>query len=205
MVLLASSLTTLMRRLKVCDRTVDCADGSDEAPCNYHAQNSADNETTRESPKAFANTSYDSEGKGSSSFDITQQDDSSVSLEDEDFSDYSEVRPVLKAPLYNLDLESASLVKSRSLYVVRVYPEHQWVYEGHDAVVQCRDEGDLRSPVVWIRNNVTLQNEPDKRGRLSLTGLRLEDSGEYVCSVKGHENQKDATSVSVVEVRKWRW
>ena len=34
---------------------------------------------------------------------------------------------------------------------VRVYPEQQTLTEGQDAIIQCRDEGVTRTPVIWRR------------------------------------------------------
>ena len=69
--------------------------------------------------------------------------------------------------------------------LVKVYPAHQTVMEGQDVVVQCRDEGELRTPVTWHRGHRGQQlpvNSSQERGRLELYGVREEDGGEYTCS-----------------------
>lgn len=88
------------------------------------------------------------------------------------------------------------------MYHLRVYPESQWIYEGHDAVLQCRDEGELRAKVRWSRKDGEPLNRSKTvqgpRGRLTIYRVSNEDDGIYLCSVVG----KDAIySESIITVR----
>ena len=47
--------------------------------------------------------------------------------------------------------ESANLIEETPKHLVRVYPKSQSVYKKTDVVIQCRDEGYLRSKVKWSR------------------------------------------------------
>ena len=84
---------------------------------------------------------------------------------------------------------------------MRVYPESQWVYAGNDAVLQCRDEGDLRAEVEWMRNGGRELNKKRSvqgpRGRLTLFELTAEEGGLYSCYVKGKESIHVESLISV--------
>ena len=72
-----------------------------------------------------------------------------------------------------------------SVVRVKVYSAQQTVLEGQDVVVQCRDEGDLRTRVIWHRGPRGGQlpvNSGQERGRLELYGVREEEGGEYTCT-----------------------
>jgi hypothetical protein len=144
-----------------------------------------------------------------------QKAEGGAKVEDEDestdFEYYDTIRPVIEPSLYDTSLSSANQIKETAQvnhegdYRVRVYPESQWVYEGNDAVLQCRDEGDLRAAVAWKRNdgkNMSKRAVMDDWGRLSIAGMKMIDAGLYVCYVRGHEGRGSGSKMaSQVTVR----
>ncbi|KPM08131.1 low-density lipoprotein receptor-like protein 4 [Sarcoptes scabiei] len=66
---------------------------------------------------------------------------------------------------------------------LQIQPERQTVRQGQEAVFRCRDEGDLRVPVRWVREgNRPLPPESiDNRGRLILFNVQINYSGVYIC------------------------
>ena len=129
--------------------------------------------------------------------------------EEEEYEYYSEIRPVQDIPYYDTELVSASQIKMKepSPYKVRVYPGSQWVFEGNDVVIQCRDEGDLRAPVVWKKadgGRHLPRSARQDQGRLVLKGIEKRDEGAYVCHVnaEGYENKEGGSKESMVNVRK---
>ena len=65
-----------------------------------------------------------------------------------------------------------------------MYPATQSVEVGQDAVVQCRDEGDLRTEVIWHRADLSPlpASSLQDRGRLELYRMKVEDGGDFTCS-----------------------
>ena len=50
-----------------------------------------------------------------------------------------------------------------------------WIlFEGREVVFQCRDEGDLRAPVRWIREGGSLPTGySDVKGRLTMPNVQV--------------------------------
>lgn len=68
-----------------------------------------------------------------------------------------------------------------------MYPERQSLRSEQDAVFRCRDEGSRRAPVRWSRaDGAALPSRAtDDRGRLTILGIRVDDSGTYLCEAVG--------------------
>ncbi|KAK3867232.1 hypothetical protein Pcinc_027289 [Petrolisthes cinctipes] len=70
---------------------------------------------------------------------------------------------------------------------LQLYPGEQIIQQTREVVFQCRDEGTLRAPVRWVRDN----NRPlppgstDVRGRLTMPNIQIDHSGTYYCEAQG--------------------
>ena len=91
-----------------------------------------------------------------------------------------------------------------SLVSVQTYPLSQTLLVGYDAVLQCRDEGQLRREVFWQREGG--RNLPShatqERGRLEILGVTAEDEGDYECVAEGYEQQDGGKQISSVWIQK---
>ena len=101
-------------------------------------------------------------------------------------------------------LKPAASLTEAGLSAVRVmvYPARQTVLAGQDAVVQCRDEGDLRTRVSWHRSGARQLpvNSRQEAGRLELYRVREEDGGEYTCRSLYQGAAPGASQTSSIEV-----
>jgi len=127
----------------------------------------------------------------------------------DDYRDYDvRLAPSLEPPLYDIALEIenqlreevesttvATTTRMVGPHRVRVYPERQQVHVGHDAVLQCRDEGYARAEVSWHRrhNRPLPPNSEQDRGRLTIWKAAAMDRGVYVCRVKGHSTESGSS------------
>ena len=94
-----------------------------------------------------------------------------------------------------------------ALPVIRlaVYPAWQTVEVGQDVVVQCRDEGDLRTRVGWARagpgqGGQLPVNSGQERGRLELYGVREEDGGQYTCRSLSQGQSPGGSQTATIQV-----
>ena len=91
-----------------------------------------------------------------------------------------------------------------SMVSVQTYPRSQTLLVGYDAVLQCRDEGQLRSEVFWQRGGG--RQLPSKatqgRGRLEILGVTQDDEGEYECVAVGYEHEDGGKQISSVWIQK---
>lgn len=192
-------------RLKVCDAILDCSDGSDERGCGAKI-------STTISPPKFP-VSVINEDILHSSLEISKpeplpedaqehaekaQQDSS----EDAFVDYPEAQPIIQSPYHETGFESANQIMENSKYNLKVYPQVQEVYEGHDVVLQCRDEGDLRAPVVWKRPNGKPLPKPSHQeyGRLEITSVLRFQEGSYLCVVENDQDHPEGQTVAEVKV-----
>ena len=85
-----------------------------------------------------------------------------------------------------------------SLVSVQTYPLSQTLLVGYDAVLQCRDEGQLRREVFWQRGGGRQlpSHATQQRGRLEILGVTIEDEGEYECVALGYEHQDGGRQIS---------
>ena len=140
------------------------------------------------------------------------EDDDLYDLQSDEMMDYNEIRPVVDSHYYDTGLESASQIKKKKkkydprLFKIRVYPEFQWIYEGNDVVIQCRDEGILRADVLWKRKDGAPLSDKSTQefGRLSMSKVKFHESGVFICYVKDFENVENANMEATVVVRKQR-
>ena len=82
---------------------------------------------------------------------------------------------------------------------LRTYPSSQNITEGRVVVFQCRDEGPLRAKVAWRRGN-GLPLPPgttDVGGRLEMPGVKLSDTGTFICYTTEFPSSEPGTEVSV--------
>lgn len=77
---------------------------------------------------------------------------------------------------------------------IHAYDTSQNVAIGNDVVFRCRDESPLRVEVYWTREHgrPLPANGNDIAGRLTITGIREQDKGIYVCRAKGYPDQETA-------------
>ena len=207
----------------LCDGRSDCQDGSDERLCHQpHTTSSADQGTS--SSPSLRITSERYQDQVETQTDQVEAKSEGYKDQEENESEGYPDFPIEMLPTYNdfLGLKSLSHtqegtpgeMKSRErelsnevwddppggeVVVVRVYPPHQTVRPGQDVVIQCRDEGELRTRVSWTRSD----GDPlppssfQSRGRLELYRVREEEGGEYTCRSVSRAGQQTAT----VEVR----
>nr|XP_061799786.1 obscurin-like protein 1 [Nerophis lumbriciformis] len=86
------------------------------------------------------------------------------------------------------------------------YPRQVGVLSGTDAVLKCQIGGDPRPAVIWERNNEKI--DPQGRYRvfedgnvynLIITGVTIEDSGQYMCKAKNSIGETYAAATLKVE------
>ncbi|XP_069938272.1 basement membrane-specific heparan sulfate proteoglycan core protein isoform X44 [Cherax quadricarinatus] len=70
---------------------------------------------------------------------------------------------------------------------LKTYPDDQSIQQSREVVFQCRDEGTIRAPVVWVRdgNRPLPPGTTDIRGRLTMPNIQVEHSGTYFCEAQG--------------------
>ena len=90
------------------------------------------------------------------------------------------------------------------LVSVQVYPKSQALVAGYDAVLQCRDEGQLRGEVFWQRGGGRQlpTDSSQERGRLEILGVTPEDEGDYECVAEGHEHEDGGKQISTLFIQK---
>lgn len=76
---------------------------------------------------------------------------------------------------------------------------------GREVVFQCRDEGQERAKVRWLRGN-GLPLPPGSRdinGRLEIPNIQLEHAGTYICEAVGYPTSTPGQQLTVhLEVEK---
>jgi len=85
---------------------------------------------------------------------------------------------------------------------VRAYPGTQTVLEGHDVVIQCRDEGRMRRDVYWTREGgrALPKTATMEDGRLEISLVGRQEEGEYWCQAKDSEGEEGGRAISTVIV-----
>lgn len=75
---------------------------------------------------------------------------------------------------------------------LRVYDTPQTQFSGDDVVFRCRDEGLVRSPVRWTREDGQAfpLGTTDFNGRLTMYSVGTKDSGVYLCKTTGPHPEK---------------
>jgi len=70
---------------------------------------------------------------------------------------------------------------------------------GNEVVFQCRDEGQLRASVRWVRGNgmPLPPGSRDFNGRLEMPNIGVEHSGTYICEAVGYPESTQGAKVSV--------
>ena len=98
-------------------------------------------------------------------------------------------------------LKSANLIKLPPLDL-KVYPPTQSVFKHSDVVLQCRDEGEIRSPVKWVRadGKPLPKHSHQSRGRLEIRRIGFEGGGLFLCYAVGHDKEKGGRVMANVEV-----
>ncbi|XP_013139674.1 PREDICTED: basement membrane-specific heparan sulfate proteoglycan core protein-like isoform X2 [Papilio polytes] len=103
------------------------------------------------------------------------------------------LRPYLKTfkkhNIQNVSITCTSCISSgqqNTALKLKIYPELSTVYVrvGYTLVLQCRDEGIMRVPVLWRRKGKGLfstRTAMTRGGRLEIQEADITDSGTYVC------------------------
>ena len=108
---------------------------------------------------------------------------------------------ILYEDLKRPQLEVANLIQMPRLNL-KVYPPTQSVYKHSDVVLQCRDEGEIRSQVKWVRadGKPLPKHSHQSRGRLEIRRIGFEGGGLFLCYAVGHDNEKGGRKIANVEV-----
>ena len=72
-------------------------------------------------------------------------------------------------------------------------------HTGREVVFQCRDEGEMRAPVRWVRDG-GLPLPPDysdNRGRLTMPNIQMDHSGNYYCEAQNVPSHTSGRRVAV--------
>ncbi|XP_034945971.1 basement membrane-specific heparan sulfate proteoglycan core protein isoform X4 [Chelonus insularis] len=94
---------------------------------------------------------------------------------------------------------------------IKTYPSEQLIKEnparqGYEVVFHCRDEGNLRAEVRWLRgNNLSLPpGSRDINGRLEIPNIQIEHAGPYICEAVGYPPSVPGQRVTVnLQVEKY--
>ena len=72
-------------------------------------------------------------------------------------------------------------------------------------VLQCRDEGEVRSKVQWSRpgGRRMPKHTRQKNGRLEIKRIGIHEGGKFICSAIGFEKEKRGRAVAYVKVLKY--
>lgn len=71
----------------------------------------------------------------------------------------------------------------------RAYSNNLCDVTGEEVVFQCRDEGQTRARIQWVRgNNKPLPpgTQQDRNGRLEIPNIQLDHAGPYICEAIGY-------------------
>lgn len=86
------------------------------------------------------------------------------------------------------------------------YPRPVVVQSGADATLRCLIDGDPRPDVIWERKNVQILSEghyklseDGKAYLLTITGVTMQDSGQYICKAKNSIGETYAAASLKVE------
>ena len=84
---------------------------------------------------------------------------------------------------------------------VAVYPKFQIINRGQDAIMQCRDEGETRSSVVWRRKNHSHLPKASKEvhGRLEIFNVTEKEAGDYICVSTSFEHFPGGSQISTLK------
>ena len=202
----------------LCDGKEDCEDGSDELNCTSKLASTTLGETQTttssyeevEKVTTFPSDSYESPEKYPDFPTEMVPAHSNKFLGFKPLSLTNNTRKPQKSEASLAEERAGPEVEPAEAPVlspvrVRVYPARQTVMAGQDAVVQCRDEGDLRTRVGWARAGAGQAgqlpvNSRQERGRLELYGVREEEGGQYICSSLSQGHSPGGSQAATIQV-----
>ena len=141
----------------------------------------------------------------------TEQAQRDATFTPEDENEVLPSKPPRRRRPHPHNLASASQTKDTPELNVRVYPASQTGYVGDDIVLQCREEGPLRTPVRWRRGRgqggLPVHSHVEDNGaesRLVISKVRPGDAGSYVCESVGYAGVEGGSRRAKVHVKKKR-
>ena len=207
----------------LCDGQTDCQDGSDETRCPHGTVSSQTTSTPSYDTNEISGRHPDevSDGSilvGTQSERYPDQDSDGFNLVGTQSEGYPDFPPELLSSATDKfsGFKPLSLTKHKKpvppqteddlftkevteagVSLLKVYPPHQTVEAGQDVVVQCRDEGELRSKVSWQRTDRAPLPPTSSQagGRLELYRVTAEDGGDFTCSSVSGRGRQTATVV----------
>ena len=186
---------------RYCDGHPDCSDASDESPeCECH-KNGLFSCRNYECISRLNVCDGKIDCKDGSDEDKCPFRNVTISTTEKTIS-YTEDN-ILYEDLKRPELHSANWVLENPLKL-KIYPEKQSVFKNSDVVLQCRDEGDLRAEVEWVREfgEKMPKHAKQSKGRLEIKRIGIHEGGFFICRAIKYSNKRGGQVIANVQVLK---